>query len=196
MTARHISIRGFALLPLLCAQAVFAVDPPKWGGPGKTEMPLQQAPSSKLAPQGPKAELEFYAVTHTMTASFAGVPASFDITGVNVSMGFGQDLVMTPSSALSVVVSTTNSSRNAAPPGTYRVRFNVSNVGWETPFTLKSDNGGQNTTCTLARKPGYTNIQSCDLVVTTSGQPFGVAASFSGTAPQLNVKSVQVFKEK
>ena len=140
----------------------------------------------------PSGQVQLSGLDSKLGGNLTGIPAFMQVSGSNV--GIGAYFTMNSTSRLGVRVMTVNSNGTTAPAGTYRVRFNASNVGWAIPLTLTS--GAQTTTCTLQPQPGYRNIQLCDLVVTTGGQMFGVDARYSGIAPELTIDSIQVFKEK
>ena len=145
-----------------------------------------------MIPAGaPNATVDLGRAMTTLQVNIAGVPAAVALSGTNI--GLAALLFLNPGSSLTARVVATNSTGTTAPPGSYLVRFNFTNVGASSSMSLTTDSGIA-VSCPLVARPGYTNGQSCDLVVTTSGGAFSVTANSLAGVAQLEVTSVQVFK--
>jgi len=149
------------------------------------------APPTTILPTAPSATLDLGAVMATMQAPVAGVGAAVTLSGNN--LGFAGLVILNSTSTLNARVVATNSTGTVAPPGTYLVRFNATNVGAASTLNLSANNGIP-ISCALAARPGYTNVQACDMTVTTTGAAFAVTANTLAGVPQLEISSVQVFK--
>lgn len=121
-----------------------------------------------------------------------GVAAS--LTAENIGVGAYTTLGHTSSLTVRVHKTNTPSPSDPIPQGSYRVRFNVVNVGKAVTLSLTPTVGAP-ASCALAERPGYQNVQTCDVVVTTSS-PFSVTARYApGTGtPQITLRSVEVAK--
>ncbi|MBI2389071.1 MAG: hypothetical protein HYV09_05585 [Deltaproteobacteria bacterium] len=140
-----------------------------------------------VKPLPPSARVSMVAVPG-FRASFSGELAASIRVGGDVNLG--DVIFVRPGGQLTVDVS--GSTATTLPTGSYRVRFSFSNVSDATTVAVRS--GTTTSTCSLVPKLGYQNLQSCDLVVASTGTAFVATATHTSGAPQLAVDSVQVFK--
>ena len=174
----------FSILAAVGASTAQAVTP------GQVMPAPINVPLTTLPP--PSATVDVSVVASALQATMSGASVAVQLGGANIGLG-GSTLVLSAGSALYARVIAVNAAGTTAPAGTYQVRFNVTNVG--TPSTLRLSAGNGTTgSCALAARPGYANLQSCDLSVTTSGAAIMVSADSLVGAPQLEIRSVQVFK--
>jgi hypothetical protein len=160
--------------------------------PGPSAPTLVRPPPTRYQP--PTATVDFSAVAPALQGATPDAAIGVHVSGFNIGLG-GPTLMLSAaaSSALYIRIFAINSTGTTAPAGTYQVRFNVTNVSAQSTIRLKGDDG-TTVTCSLAARPGYMNLQSCDGSVVTSGTAIGIAADSLSGAPQLEVTSVQVFK--
>lgn len=151
--------------------------------------PMKMPP---VAPTGPSTKLDLTAQDGRLQGIIPSVNASISLVGQDI--GIGGYMTLGKTSNLAARVFTLNTPGNVAPPGTYRVRFKFLNVNTVTSVALTS--GSLSTTCQLAALPGYNNVQTCDLVVATTGSAISVLATPGASTGQITIGSVELYKEK
>jgi len=172
------------LLPMLALSATIAATA---APPLPTTTVLRQAVPSATV------DLRALAVTQAFTASMQGVGAVVVLSAENV--GIGGPLLLSPSSTVYAAVFEGNADGSTLPAGQYRVRFNFTNLFAPATVSLNSNTGAA-ASCALTPSPaGPQAVQSCDLLVVSSGAAFRVAASRLSGVSQSVLASVQVFKE-
>ncbi len=139
----------------------------------------------------PSTVIDLYSLQPALQATIPAKAVAVALSGDNI--GLGGLPMLHPTSVLTARVTATNSTGTVAPPGTYQVVFNATNVGAQGSLVLTADNGAA-VTCALAPNPGYSNFQSCSMTIATAGAAFAVTAHSLAGMPQLEIRSVQVFK--
>jgi hypothetical protein len=140
-------------------------------------------------PPTPSGTVNLETLDSALGTQFNGIAIATSATNVSI----GGYSTMGPTSTLNAKVFTIGGNGSAAPAGRYRVRFTFSNVGFASNLTLTS--GSTTAPCALKALSGYRNYQSCDIVVTSTGQAFAASAGSLTGSSQLTFTSIQVFKE-
>jgi hypothetical protein len=146
------------------------------------------APSFRIPPNSPAVMVDLRSIP-VPSASFGQIPVVVSVRGNNLVIG--GYLVMTERSEIDIDISP-RTYPGSIPPGRYLVRANMSNVG--SANTMVMEGAGNSATCPMQVRPGYQNIQRCELLMDTNGKAVLSAFLRSTSANQITLDSVQVFK--
>lgn len=156
--------------------------------PMQNKTGLQVTPNLRIPPNSPAATVDLKSIP-IPSANFTQIPVEVSVRGN--SLGTRGYLVMTDRSEINIDISP-KTYPGAIPAGRYLVRANMSNVG--SANTMVMEGAGNSVTCPMQVRPGYQNIQPCELVMETRESP-GISAFLKSTArDQITLDSIQVFK--
>lgn len=129
----------------------------------RNKMDSLPAPNYRIPPNSPATIVDLKSIP-APSASFSQIPVVVSVKGND--LGIGGYLVMTERSEIYIDISP-RTYPGSIPSGRYLVRANMSNVG--SANTMVMQGAGNNVTCPMQVRPGYQNIQPCELLADTNG---------------------------
>jgi hypothetical protein len=154
----------------------------------RNKMDSLSAPNYRIPPNSPATIVDLKSIP-VPSASFSQIPVVVSVRGNDLVIG--GYLVMTERSEIYIDISP-RTYPGSIPSGRYLVRANMSNVG--SANTMVMEGAGNSAACPMQVRPGYQNIQPCELLMDTNGNAELVVRLRSKSANQITLDSVQVFK--
>lgn len=163
-------------------------------GPGSPEpYPAPGAPTATVKgrdPVTPSARIDFGAIGRHFAPELSfSVPILVNVNAHKVHTGVYTH--MTKESSIGVQAWSKHNP-SALPPGTYKLRIEVSDITQETKLLVEANGAKQ--VCNFRQSPGYQSAQSCEVTLASNGAPINAKISYTQGPPDFALRSIDVSK--